>query len=46
MMKVVRDMARLKVWRSPPQVKRLCFRPDWNALSLREGKAKFHMRRR
>ena len=44
--KVVRDAARLKVWRSPPQVNRPCFRPDWNALILSEGKAKFQIRRR
>ena len=46
MTKVVRDAARLKVWRSPPQVNRPCFRPDWNALILSEGKAKFQIRRR
>ena len=46
MTKVVRDMKRLKVWSSPPQVSRPCFGPDWNALNLIEGVAKFQTRRR
>ena len=46
MTKVVRDMARLKVWRSPPRVKKPCFRPDWKALNLTEGDTKFQIRRR
>ena len=46
MTKVVRDMKRLKMWSSPPQVIRSCFRPDWNALNLIEGVTKFQTRRR
>ena len=46
MTKVVRDMARLKVWRSPPRVRRPCFRPDWKALNLTDGDTKFQMSRR
>ena len=46
MTNVVRDMARLKVWRIPPRVRRPCFRPDWKALNLTDGDTKFQMSRR
>ena len=36
MMNMVSNMARLKVWSSPSQVRSPCFRPEWNALSLSE----------
>ena len=40
---MVRDMKRLKVGRSPPQVIMSCFRLDWNGLNLIEGMVKFQI---